>query len=131
MTAFDLYFSSRNNQEFGMWLAGWGAASGEMRPTRSRRLVATRDPDTGMGSTNRSTLFQPRHSTALRSWKSRRTSDDDAREEILQRASIMAMEDYATVPLHFEVTPWAFAEGLELTPRVDQYTIAMMVRPAE
>ncbi|KPQ09236.1 MAG: hypothetical protein HLUCCO17_12565, partial [Saliniramus fredricksonii] len=31
----------------------------------------------------------------------------------------------------FEVTPWAFAEGLELTPRVDQYTIAMMVRPAE
>ncbi|SCC82079.1 ABC transporter substrate-binding protein [Saliniramus fredricksonii] len=127
MTA-STFFSSRNNQEFGMWLAGWGAASGEMANSLTA-LVATRDPDTGMGSTNRQRYSNPAIDALV--MEARRTVDDDAREEILQRASIMAMEDYATVPLHFEVTPWAFAEGLELTPRVDQYTIAMMVRPAE
>jgi len=40
------------------------------------------------------------------------------------------MADYATVPLHFEVTPWAFKSDLSLTPRVDQYTLGMMVEPA-
>ena len=82
-----------------------------------------------MGSTNRQRYSNPEIDALV--MEARRTVDDDAREEILQEASIMAMEDYATVPLHFEVTPWAFTNDLELTPRVDQYTIAMMVRPAE
>ena len=127
MTA-STFFSRRNTNDFGMWLAGWGAASGEMANPLTA-LVATRNPDTGMGSTNRQRYSNPAIDALV--MEARRTVDDDARREILQRASIMAMEDYATIPLHFEVTPWAFANDLELTPRVDQYTIAMMVRPAE
>ncbi len=127
MTA-STFFSNRNNQDFGMWLAGWGAASGEMANPLTA-LVATRDPDAGTGATNRQRYSNPEIDALV--LEARRTVDDDTREEILQRASAMAMEDYATIPLHFEVTPWAFASDLELTPRVDQYTIAMMVRPAE
>ncbi|MCC5976889.1 MAG: ABC transporter substrate-binding protein [Salinarimonas sp.] len=127
MTA-STFFSNRNTGDFGFWLAGWGAASGEMANPLTA-LVGTRDPDAGMGLTNMQNYSNPEIDALI--MEARRTVDDDARREILQRASIMAMEDYATIPLHFEVTPWAFASNLELTPRVDQYTIAMMVRPAE
>jgi peptide/nickel transport system substrate-binding protein len=36
----------------------------------------------------------------------------------------MVMEDYGILPLHFEVTPWAFSSELNYTPRADQYTLA-------
>ena len=37
------------------------------------------------------------------------------------------MSDYGIIPLHFEVTPWAFKKGLSYRPRVDQYTLATEV----
>ena len=41
------------------------------------------------------------------------------------------MEDYGTVPLHFEVTTWAFRKDLDYKPRADQYTQGMLVTPAK
>jgi peptide/nickel transport system substrate-binding protein len=38
------------------------------------------------------------------------------------------MEDYGIVPLHFEVTPWAFKPTLSYAARVDQYTLAFEVK---
>jgi len=34
------------------------------------------------------------------------------------------IKDYGILPLHFEVTPWAFKQELSYTPRTDQYTLA-------
>jgi peptide/nickel transport system substrate-binding protein len=56
------------------------------------------------------------------------TVDDAAREKLLQEASKLAMSDYGIIPLHFEVTPWAFKKGLSYRPRVDQYTLATEVQ---
>ena len=35
---------------------------------------------------------------------------------------------FGIIPLHFEVTPWAFKKGLSYKPRVDQYTLATEVQ---
>ena len=59
------------------------------------------------------------------------TIDDEERAEILAKASRLAMQDYAAVPLHFEVTTWAFRKGLDYQPRADQYTQGMLVTPAK
>lgn len=126
MTA-STFFSRRNQFEFGFWLAGWGAATGEMSSPLIA-LVATRDPDTGMGSTNRQRYSNPEIDALI--MEATRTVDPEAREDLLQRASRMAMDDYGTIPLHIEVTPWAFSANLDLTPRADQYTLAMDVVPA-
>ena len=58
------------------------------------------------------------------------TIDDAAREKLLQEASKLAMSDYGIIPLHFEVTPWAFKKGLSYKPRTDQYTLATEIRQA-
>lgn len=125
MTA-STFFSRRNNFEYGMWLAGWGAATGEIS-SPLMALIATRNPDTGMGATNRQNYSNPEIDTLVS--EAMRTVDPAAREALLQEASTMAMADYATIPLHFEVTPWAFREGLSLEPRADQYTLATGIAP--
>ena len=123
-----VFFSRRNNYEFSLYMAGWGSGTGEMS-SPLKALLASRDPDRGMGNTNRGRYsnadLDAKISDALA------TVDDTAREAILQEASALAMADYAMLPLHFEVTPWAFRKGLSYEPRTDQYTLALSVKPAQ
>jgi len=126
MTA-STFFSRRNKYDFSLYLAGWGADSGEMANPLVA-LVATMNPQTGMGHTNRGRYSNPELDKLI--VEAQRTVDDAKREEILRRASKMAMADYPLIPLHFEVTPWAVRKGLTYKARIDQYTLATEVVPA-
>jgi peptide/nickel transport system substrate-binding protein len=123
MTA-STFFTRRNKFEFSMYLAGWGADSGEMSNSMNS-LVVTLQPDKGLGPTNRGRYSNPQVDELV--VKAMATVDDAAREKLLQEASKTAMSDYGIIPLHFEVTPWAFKKGLSYKPRVDQYTLATEV----
>ena len=37
------------------------------------------------------------------------------------------MDDFAAIPLHFEMTTWAFKKDLGYVPRADQYTLGTAV----
>jgi peptide/nickel transport system substrate-binding protein len=125
MTA-STFFSRRNKYEFSLYLAGWGADSGEMiNPLVA--LVATMDPKTGMGHTNRGRYSNPELDALIK--EAQTTVDDAKREAILRKASKLAMSDTPLVPLHFEVTPWALKKGITYKPRIDQYTLATEIRP--
>src|SRR3546814_4196064 len=52
------FFKRRNAHEFSMYLAGWGAATGEMS-SPLRALVATPDKVKGYGGTNRGRYSNP------------------------------------------------------------------------
>ena len=125
MTA-STFFTRRNKYEFSLYLAGWGADSGEMANSLVA-LVATPDPKTGMGHTNRGRYSNPEVDALIT--EAQRTVEDGKREELLRRASKLAMSDVPLVPLHFEITPWAFRKGLTYKARVDQYTLATEVKP--
>ena len=121
------FFSRRNNHEFSMYLAGWGAGTGEMSSPLTA-LVATPDKGKGMGGTNAGQYSNPEMDELLQ--QALATIDDQEREKLLQKASQVVIDDYGILPLHFEVTPWAFREGLTYEPRADQYTLAMSVKAA-
>ena len=108
-----------------LYLAGWGADSGEMSNSMNS-LVVTLQPDKGLGPTNRGRYSNKQVDELV--VKAMATVDDAARETLLQQASKLAMSDYGIIPLHFEVTPWAFKKGLSYRPRVDQYTLATEVQ---
>ena len=121
------FFSRRNKYEYSLYLAGWGADSGEMlNPLVA--LVATMDPKTGLGHTNRGRYSNPQLDALIK--QAQGTVDEKKREELLRQASKLAMSDFPLVPLHFEVTPWALKKGVTYKPRIDQYTLATEVRPA-
>jgi peptide/nickel transport system substrate-binding protein len=37
--------------------------------------------------------------------------------------------DVGLIPLHYEVSTWASVKGVKYTPRTDQYTLAMELKP--
>jgi len=121
------FFARRNKFEFSMYLAGWGSATGEMS-SPLRALIAGKNADKGYGGTNAGRYANPDLDALID--KALATVDDDKREAILQEASKLAMDDFAILPLHFEVTPWAFRKGITYVPRADQYTLATGVKPA-
>ena len=122
------FFARRNKRDFGIWLAGWGSDTGEMSsPLKS--LIATPNRDKGMGTTNPGGYSNPKVDTLLS--EALATVDDGKRAALLAEASRTAMADYGALPLHFEMTTWAFRKELAYTPRLDQWTQAMLVGRAQ
>lgn len=127
MTA-STFFSRRNKYDFSVYLAGWGADSGEMSNSLNA-LVLTPNAQTGAGHTNRGRYSNPKVDELTTN--AMRTIDNGAREKLLQQASKLAMEDFALIPLHFEITTWAFKKNFDYIPRVDQYTLATALTAAK
>lgn len=120
-----VFFKTRNKYQFSMYLAGWGAGTGEMS-SPLRALVGTRDKDRGLGGTNRGRYSNPEIDTLI--LDALATVDDAKREALLQKASRLAMDDYAILPIHFEVTTWAHSSKLSYAARADQYTLSMGIK---
>jgi len=59
------------------------------------------------------------------------TVDADAREELLQAASQMVMEDYGVLPLHFQRYAWVMRSEIDYLPRADGQTLAFGARLRE
>jgi peptide/nickel transport system substrate-binding protein len=118
------FFAKRNKREFGFWLAGWGSDTGEMS-SPLKALIATPNKDTGMGATNPGGYSNPAVDATLQ--KALATVDDAKRAELLAQGSRTAMDDFGAIPLHFEMTTWAFKKDLGYVPRVDQYTLGSAV----
>jgi peptide/nickel transport system substrate-binding protein len=122
------FFAKRNRREFGLWLAGWGSDTGEMSsPLKS--MMATPNKDKGMGPTNPGGYSNKAMDQLLE--QALETINDERRGVLLAQASRVAMEDYGALPLHFEMTTWAFRKDLSYVPRADQYTQAALVRRAK
>jgi peptide/nickel transport system substrate-binding protein len=121
------FFSKRNKQEYPFYLSGWSAASGDTSsPLVS--LVATFDKANGRGTTNAGRYSNPKMDAALIEAMS--TIDDAKRNELLKQAQTLVLDDHGILPLHFEVTAWAFRPDLDYIPRTDQYTFAFDVKTA-
>ena len=126
MTA-STFFARRNRAEFGFWLSGWAADTAEMsNPLRA--LAATPDRNRGMGTTNPGGYSNPAMDAKL--FEALTVVDDARRNALLAEASRLAMSDFGLIPLHFEVSVWAFKRGLTYTAQMNQYTRAELVLQA-
>lgn len=114
--------------EFSVVLVGWGAGSGEASsPLRS--LIATFDPDAGLGASNRGRYSNPEVDAQIA--EALQTVDDAARQDLLASATETAIEEVAIIPVHFQVNTWAMRDGLAYEPRTDEFTLAQGVKRAE
>ncbi len=120
------FFAKRNRHEFGFWLAGWLADTGEMSsPLKS--LIATPNRDKGYGPSNSGAYSNAKVDALID--QALATIDDGKRAALLAQASRIAMEDYGLLPLHFEMTTWAMRKDLSYVARADQFTQATLVKP--
>ncbi|HEY8102703.1 MAG TPA: ABC transporter substrate-binding protein [Burkholderiaceae bacterium] len=114
-----VFFSKKSKEALGFYMSGWMATTGEMSfPLRS--LVATPNKEKGYGTTNFNRYSNPVFDKMLD--EALATMDDTKRHDILQRASNLAMEDFAVIPIHYEVNLWAMKKNIDYKGRWDEET---------
>ena len=114
-------------RDYSAFLAAWGTSSGEAsNPLRA--LISTVNPDRGRGSSNRAFYSNPAIDSITE--QAMTTVDDSVREQLLQRATRLAIEDVALVPLHIQKNVWGMSATVTYAARQDEETHAMGVIPA-
>lgn len=122
------YFSKASNLEFSLMLVGWSTGTGEASSSL-KNLVMTFDKEKGFGNANRGRYSNAKVDSLTED--ALQTVDDAKREAYLQRATELAINDTAIIPLHFQVNLWATRDGIKYAPRTDENTLAWKFSPAK
>jgi peptide/nickel transport system substrate-binding protein len=113
--------SPEKGPKFSFILVGWGSGTGEASsPLKS--LLATYSREKGMGPSNRGRYSNPEVDKLIN--EALATVDDAKRQDLLARATEMAIEDVGIIPLHYQVNTWAMRKGFSYKPRTDERTLA-------
>jgi peptide/nickel transport system substrate-binding protein len=120
-------FSRGSKLEFSVFMAGWVGSGEASSPLTA--LMATYDPKTGMGPSNRGRWSNPAFDATL--GEALRTLDDARRNELYAKAAEIAVDDMGVVPVYFTINTWAAKKSLVYDARADELSLAMGLRPAK
>ena len=123
-----VYFGKAARDEYSIGLLGWGTGTGEP-DSPLQALIATTDNAKGWGTANRSAYSNPQVDQLLGEALS--TLDRATRDQLYRRATRLAIEDVAIIPLHHQVNIWATRKGLTYNARNDERTMVMELRPSK
>lgn len=122
-----MLFSRGSKLEFSMMLSGWVGTGEASSPFTA--LMATYDPKTGLGPSNRGRWSNPAFDAVL--GQALRTMDDGKRNGLYAQAAEIAVGDMGVIPVYFTVNTWASRKGLVYNARADEVSLAMGLRPAK
>ena len=104
------------------------AITGEMSyPLRV--LVGTPNKEKGYGTANYNKYSNPAVDSLLD--QAMETMDNGKRQQLLQQASDLAIEDFGIVPIHYEVSLWAMKKEITYKGRWDDRTNVPEITPAK
>jgi peptide/nickel transport system substrate-binding protein len=122
-----MLFTRGSKLEFSMMLSGWVGSGEASSPLTA--LMATFDPKTGMGPSNRGRWSNAAFDATL--GEALRTFDDDKRNALYARAAEIAVSEAGVIPVYFTVNTWATKKGLVYDARLDELSLAMDLHPAK
>jgi peptide/nickel transport system substrate-binding protein len=120
------FFPQGTEFKFSFLLVGWSSGTGEAS-SPLKALIATVNKDKGFGTANRGHYSNVKVDLMLED--ALVTVDDAKREALLQRATELAINDTAIVPLYHQVSLWAMRDGISYVPRTDENTLAHKFKP--
>ncbi|HTN10389.1 MAG TPA: ABC transporter substrate-binding protein [Acetobacteraceae bacterium] len=114
-----MFFPHRTKRDFSLSMGGWGYGTGEAS-TLLRAFVVSTMPERGLGRSN----YGGYHSAAFDSvfLHAINDMDDHKRNDELQQAQRIALQDNALIPLYWETSLWAYKDRYTFTGRMDQRT---------
>jgi peptide/nickel transport system substrate-binding protein len=116
----------RNRYEIPVFLSSWGNQTGEPLYTLVPQL-GTRSREGGLGAANRIRYSNPEMDRLLRAASAE--LDREPLLGLLREATDLALSEAVMLPLLLQVNNWGARRGLAVQPRIDQYTLAMSIRP--
>ena len=120
------FFPQATDFKFSFILVGWSSGTGEAS-SPLKALIATPSKEKGFGTANRGHYSNAKVDLLLED--ALVTVDDAKREALLQRATELAINDIAIVPLYHQVSLWAMRDGISYVPRTDENTLAHKFKP--
>jgi peptide/nickel transport system substrate-binding protein len=112
--------------EFSFILVGWGAGTGEASsPLKS--LLHTYDADRGFGASNRGRYSNAEVDALVE--EALATVDESARQDLLAKATEIAIADVGIIPLHYQISSWAARKGVNFNARTDESTVISGIYP--
>lgn len=111
--------------EFSIALFGWRSTDGEPM-SALEAILQSHDRNRGQGLANRGRYTNPAVDSAIE--RSARTLAAKDRAVLMARATRLAMEDGAIIPLYFERRTWGARAGLTFPGRIDGLTLAAEAR---
>ncbi|MBC2744300.1 MAG: ABC transporter substrate-binding protein [Desulfosarcina sp.] len=121
----NVFFPRGSKLEFSLLLVGWGSGTGEPSSPLGA-LLHTYDKEKGLGNTNRGRFSNKALDATLQ--EALRTVDRKKHEELLIKATEIAIENLGIIPLHYQVAIWAMRDGISYVARTDEYTLPTSVR---
>jgi peptide/nickel transport system substrate-binding protein len=121
------YSARAARQEFSMSLGSWGSTTGEGL-SFPKSVLATFDRERRTGSANHRRFSSPELDALLQ--RAETIMDDAAREQAIHAMVRWSAQNVPMFPLVHLTNVWALKRGLTHTPRMDERTLAMGVRPA-
>jgi len=122
-----VYLARARKLEFSFALLGWGASTAEASSPLRAHLV-TYLPEKGWGEFAWGRYANQKANNLLESALA--TIDDRSREKQIQEAVGIAMTELGIIPIHHQINTWATRKGIAYAPRIDEYTLAFLFRPA-
>jgi peptide/nickel transport system substrate-binding protein len=123
-----LFFPARQRGEYSLSMSGWATSTGEAHYTLSA-LNHTADPGKGAGIYNFTGYTNPKLDELIDG--AAVALDEGKRRGLLQQALALSADDRPRLPLVIIGTAWAAQKAkVTVTPRVDEDTLAMNIKPA-
>ncbi len=122
-----ILFSRGSKLDFSMILSGWVGTGDPSSPLVA--LLATYDPSTGMGPSNRGRWSNPDFDSVL--GQALRTLDDTKRNALYASAAEIAVSKSGVIPVYFTINTWASKKAFTYDARMDETTLAQGFRPAK
>ncbi|WP_417771741.1 ABC transporter substrate-binding protein [Stappia sp.] len=123
-----VFFPANTRGDFSLTMSGWGTLTGEANYTLSS-LVHTNEPEKKLGAFNVRGYSNPEMDKLIETAASE--MDVAKRKKALQDANALVASDRPNLPIASIVTAWGMKNGLTITPRSDEDTLAMNIRPAK
>jgi peptide/nickel transport system substrate-binding protein len=124
-----VFFPARTRGEFAMSMSGWGTLTGEAHYTLSS-LAHSNDKEKRFGAFNVIGYKNPVMDKLLQD--AAVEMDENKRRSLLEQANELLAVDRSRLPVVAVGSAWAMQKDkVRITPRVDEDTLAMNIRPAK
>lgn len=124
-----VFFPARTRGEFSLSMSGWGTLTGEANYTLSS-VVHSNDKDKKLGAFNVLNYKNPEMDKLIQDASIE--MDEAKRRGLLEKANELVAKDRPRLPLVSVGSAWAMQKDkVRITPRVDEDTMAMNIKPAK
>lgn len=119
---------AKTRGDYSLYMSSWGTLTGEANYMLSS-LMHTNDKDKSLGAFNVRGYSNPQMDKLIEDAGAE--MDEGKRRALLEQAEMLVATDRPDLPLALNVSAWGAKKTVSYSPRTDEDTLAMDIKPAQ